>query len=192
MKAVSQREVLTDAELRSALEGLSQSDLLRIRSKATLLATGTGMEPDDLINEAILRTLEENGGRNCPRDVAPVTFLNNVIRSIASHSRTNWTREMPTGTIDDKDDPILNAPDPTPSPEELVIVRLDSGKALSRFETIFNDDPHAWAVMTGIMEDWSPQEIREVEPMSEREYVAARKRVRRAFLREFPKGTTYE
>lgn len=193
LEAVPQRDLLTAAELRSALEALRPIDLIRLRKKATALAPGTGMEPDDLLQEAVGRSLEEHGGRNCPRGVSPVIFLSNVIRSIASHAREEWAREMPVGATEDhENDPIVDAPDPAPSPEQAVIGRLDHGKTLSRIEAMFEDDPQAQAVVIGNMEGWSPDEIREMEPMSDKEYAAARKRVRRALLREYPKGPIYE
>lgn len=193
MEAVPQRDLLSAAELRSALEALRPIDMVRLQKKANALAPGTGMEPGDLLQEALSRALEESGGRNCPRDVNPVTFLGNVIRSIASHARVEWAREMPTGaTEEDEDDPIVDATDPAPSPEEAVIGRFDHGRTIARIEAMFEGDPKAEAIIIGIMEGWSPDEIREMEPMSDKEYAAARKRVRRALLREFPKGPTHE
>ena len=193
MEAVPQRDLFTAAELRSALEALRPIDLVRLQKKANALAPGTGMEPDDLLQEALGRALEENSGRNCPRDVNPVTFLGNVIRSIASHAREEWAQETPIGaTEDDEDDPIVDAPDPAPSPEEAVIGRLDHGQTVARIEAMFEGDPKAQAIIIGNMEGWSPNETREMEPMSDKEYAAARKRVRRALLREFPKGPTHE
>ena len=193
MEAIPQREVLTAAEFRSALECLCTTDLARLQKEATFLAQGSGMEPNDLLQEAVKRSLEENGGRRCPRDVKPVTFLGNVMRSIASHERPKWKREAPINTSEgDEDDLIANMPDPAPSPEEVVIRRSDCVKVLTRIEAMFNDDPKAQAVVIGIMEDWSPRQIRDMEPMNEKEYAAARKRVRRKLLSEFPKGLTYE
>lgn len=193
MESDLQRDLLTAAELRSALEALRPADLVRLRIKANALAPGSGMESEDLLQEALRRTLEENGGRNCPRNVKVVTFLGNVIRSIASHARTEWAREMPIGATDDhQDDPIVDAPDPAPSPEEAVVGRLDHGQTIERIETMFEGDPKAQAIIIGNAEGWSPDEIREMEPMSDQEYAAARKRVRRAFLREFPRGSAHE
>ena len=57
---------------------------------------------------------------------------------------------------------------------------------------MFDDDSQAQAVVIGLMEGWAPHEIREVESMSDKQYDAARKRVRRALLREFQKGSIYE
>lgn len=193
MEIIPQRDLLSTAELRSAFETLSQTDLVRLEKKATALAPGTGMEPKDLLHEAIVRSLEENGGRNCPRDVKPVTFLDNVMRSIASHAREHWARETPSSAIkEDQDDPIVKVPDPAPSPEQAVIGQIDRKRTLACIEAIFNDDPQAEAVMIGIMEGWAPHEVRELESMSSREYDAARKRARRALLREFPKGPSHE
>lgn len=188
-QAVQQRDVLSVTEFRSALEVLRPIDLARLRKKAQALALGTGMESDDLLQEAVTRALDENGGRNCPRNVNPVTFLGNAMRSIASHARSEWKRETPTGaTDDDETDPIADAPDPAPSPEETTIGRIDYGHTITRIETMFKDDPQAQAIVIGDMEDWSPEEICEMEPMDEKEYATARKRVRRAILREFPGG----
>ena len=191
MKTAPQRKTLSVAELRLAIEALSQPDLIRLNKKAKVFASGTGMEPEDILQEAVVRSLEENGGRNCPRDVKPVIFLGNVMRSIASHARENWAREMPIGANDD-DDLIATTPDPTPLLEETVIRRLDCRKIISRIETMFNEDRQTLAVVIGIMEDWTPHEIREIEPMSDSEYAAARKRVRRAFQRESQKGPIHE
>ena len=193
METVTPRDSLSASELRSALDTLSRVTLVRLHKKAEFLASGTGMEPSDILHQAVVRALEKNGGRNCPRDVEPETFLGNVMRSIASHARKKWARETPTGTNDDdKGDPIVTMSDPTPSLEETVIGRLDCGKMISQVETMFSEDPKALAVVIGLMEGWAPHEIREMESMTDKQYDAARKRVRRALLREYQKGSIYE
>ena len=189
MEAIPHREVLTNAELRLALQGLCPTDLTRLLKKATFLAPGTGMEPNDLVQEAVKRSLEESGGRRCPRDVAPMTFLGNVMRSIASHARKEWKRETPSNAGEgDADDPIGNMPDPALSLDEAVTKRIDCAKMLARIEAMFNEDRKAQAIVIGMVQGWSPQEIREAESMNEAEYAAAQKRMRRKLLREFPKG----
>lgn len=193
MRAIPLREMRSIAELRLAIETMSKLDRIRLLKKARVLATGTGMEPDDLFQEAVARSLEKNGGRNCPHDVNILTFLGNVMRSIASHSREKWERETPLGANeDDEDDPFVAIPDPGPSPVEVVIGRLDYRRTIARIEAMFDEDPQAQAIVIGIMEDWSPHEICALEPMSKNEYGSARKRVRRKLLREFPKGPTHE
>ena len=151
------------------------------------------MEPDDLLQEAVARSLEENGGRNCPRSVKMATFLGNVMRSIASHAREKWARKMPVGVHeDDKDEPVVAMSNPAPSPEEIVRGQRDCEKIVGKIEEMFDQDPQAEAVAIGIMADWSQEEIREVESMSDKEYAAARKRMLRALRREFSKGSIYE
>ena len=147
------------------------------------------MEPGDLLQEAVIRSLEENGGRNCPRNVKVATFLGNVMRSIASHAREKWAREIPVGV--DKDDKIAMS-NPELSPEEIVRKQHDWERIVSGIEEMFDKGPQAEAVAIGIMAGWSQEEIREVEPMSDKEYAAARKRTLRALRREFSKGSIYE
>ena len=189
METVPPNEVLTATELRSALEALPPAAQIRLHKKAVVLAPSTGMEAEDLLQEAVVRSLEEQGGRRCPRGVRPEKFLGNVMRSFASHAREKWVRESPILTNkDDQDD----TPDPSPCVEGIVIRRVDDDRELDRIVRMFDNDSQAQAVVIGIMEDWSPHEIREMEAMSEKEYNATRKRVRRTLLREAPKGRTYE
>jgi len=197
MEVVSQPDMLTVDELRLALNALLPVELIRLEKKAKALAPGTGMDPDDLLQEAVRRAIDEddNERRHCPRSVNLTVFLGNVMRSIASHERLKWEREMPMGGGDSEEeekDVILSAPDPTPTPEEQTISRLDCGRIRREIEALFEGDPKALAVVTGDMEGWSPQEIRELEPMNEAEYAAARKRVRRTLLRNFPEGKFHD
>ena len=151
------------------------------------------MGPDDLLQEAVTRSLEENGGRNCPRNVKVATFLGNAMRSIASHARKKWAREIPVDVNkDDKDEPVIAMSDPALSPEEIVRRQHDCAKIVNGIEEMFDKDPKAEAVAIGIMAGWSQEEICEVEPMSGKEYAAARKRTLRALRREFSKGSIYE
>lgn len=157
------------------------------------MAHNTGFEPEDLFQEAVRRALEEGGGRKCPRDVLPAVFVGNAMRSIASAERKKWKRTQPTGKVNDGElDPIDNTPDSSPSPEEIVIANLECEQLIARIEAIFEGDPKAMAVFIGGTDGWSPAEIREMEPMSEKEYLAARKRVRRAFSSHFPEGPRHD
>ena len=61
----------------------------------------------------------------------------------------------------------------------------DEGKGTQRF--VYSGHNPVW-----LNQGWSPDETRQIEPMSDKEYAAARKRMRRTLLREFPKGLTHE
>jgi hypothetical protein len=89
----SERSVLTRDEFIAALRALS---LVRLKEKANFRALGSGMEGDDLFQEAILRTLEEDG-RKCPSDVPVHVYLDNAMRSIADGERKKYVRERPAG-----------------------------------------------------------------------------------------------
>src|SRR6266851_4885921 len=92
----SERSVLTRDEFIAALRALSPAGLLRLEKKARFRALGSGMEANDLLQEAILRTLEEDG-RKCPSDVPIPIYLDNAMRSIADGERKKYVRERPAG-----------------------------------------------------------------------------------------------
>jgi hypothetical protein len=75
-------EVLSQAELSAAIEEFSELDWLRVKKAALHFCGRVGGEWEDLQNEALVRALD--GQRKCPKAVGVVTFLRNVIRSIAS------------------------------------------------------------------------------------------------------------
>ena len=104
------------------------------------------------------------------------------MRSLASHAREKWARESPILiSKDDQDEVTADTPDPSPGTEEIVTGQVDAKREIDRVVSMFDNDSQAQAVAIGLMEDWSPREIREMEAMSEKEYNAARKRVRRTF-----------
>jgi hypothetical protein len=79
-------EVLSPAELSAAIAKFSDLDWNRIEKTALYFRNRVGGDWEDLKNDAFLLALEFPPKRKCPKDVPVVTFLQNVIRSIASHS----------------------------------------------------------------------------------------------------------
>lgn len=186
MAAVTQeRAYLDSAALADALRAIPALGLVRLRNRAAFRALGTGLDGDDLLHEAILRAMNGEEGRRCPADVAVPVFLDNAMRSIASGEREKRARDTPIETNDFGETKGIILSDPSPSPEDEAIGRIDLGRILPRIEAAFANDLQALAVLLGIVEDASPEEIREIEPMTENEYLAARKRLRRFVLREF-------
>lgn len=186
MSNVAKRDYLSPVELRSAIEGLPKIALDRLEKMAVPLAPGTAMEPNDLLQEAVMRCLEDEGGRNCPRELEPEIFLRNVMRSIASHARDKRAGEVPLDAQDDHDDDLVFAmPDSKPSPEDATSTLYEHQKLVSQIESMFADDSQAQAVAISLMEGWLRADIIEMEAMSDQEYDAARKRVRRALQRNY-------
>jgi hypothetical protein len=175
---------LDNAAFIAALNALAPADLLRLRKKSAYRAMGTGMEGDDLLNEAIQRTLEEEG-RKCPADVPVAVYLDNAMRSIADGEREKYARRMPVGDGHDEYSPVGKLADGNPSPADAALDRIEFQRVVGRIQDIFADDPQAQAIVIGDMEGWSPGEIKEMEPMDDKQYAAARKRVRRTLEREF-------
>ena len=184
MSGVPDSAHLDNAAFIVALRELGPAALLRLRKKSAYRAAGTGMAGDDLLHEAIRRTLEEDG-RNCPADVPIHVYLDNAMRSIASGERKKFAREKPAGDGHDESSPVGRHATDNPSPADAALERITLERVVARIQDIFADDPRALAVVIGDMEDWSATEIRGMEQMDEKEYAAARKRVRRAFEREF-------
>ena len=187
MAGTSHRTYRDQAGFMAALEELTDADLLRLRKKAALYAPGTGLGGDDLLQEAILRTLEAEG-RNCPEDVPVAVYLGNAMRSIADGERDKYARQSSI-PVDDYD----NLPDGAAdihslSAEEVVSAQDQLGRTIYRLETLFADDPPALAIVIGDMEEWSATEIKEAESMDDKEYATARRRVRRTIEREFGGG----
>ncbi|MGE0095130.1 MAG: RNA polymerase sigma factor [Alphaproteobacteria bacterium] len=175
------RTHLGAVEFADALRALSDADFMRLRKKATFRALGSGFEGDDLLSEAIRRTVE--GLRKCPVRVSIVTFLDNAMRSIADGEREKYNREQPSANADGDDDLVGRYPDNSSSPEDAAIARIDLEKLLNRIQEIFHDDAQALAIVMGDSEGWSLEDVREMEGMSEAQYLAARKRVRRAIAK---------
>ncbi len=184
MTGVPDSAYLDNTAFIAALQDLEPAALLRLRNKSAYRAAGTGMAGDDLLHEAIRRTLEEDG-RNCPADVTVPVWLDNAMRSIASSDREKFARERPAGDGHDEASPVGRHAADNPSPADTALDRITLERVIERIQDIFADDPQALAVVIGDMEGWSASEIREMEPMDEKEYAAARKRVRRAIERDF-------
>jgi hypothetical protein len=189
---VTAKRTYLDAEaFRAALNAFTPAQLIRLRKQSAFLALGSGFAGDDLLSEAIVRTLGE-GGRNCPADVPIAAYLYNAMRSIADGEREKWEREAPSGDSLDEATPIAAHPDPAPGPEQIALGRIEFSRVIPRIEALFADDPKAMAVIIGDMEGATPDEIRELEPMDDKEFVAARKRVRRTIAREFGERKAHE
>jgi DNA-directed RNA polymerase specialized sigma24 family protein len=182
---VAQRALLDGPGFIAALRALDPSDLLLLRKKAEYRALGSGMEGEDLFQEAILRTLEEE--RNCPTDVPLPVYLDNAMRSIADGERTKYVRERPSGIGQPQDGPVAAALDPAPSPSDAALARIDLAEVLESVQQIFENDPQAQAVVIGDMEGWSADEIKDLGGMDDKQYAAARKRVRRGLTGKFGK-----
>lgn len=170
-------------DIAKAIQGLSQSDQLRLKALACLRVRGLpgGVAWSDLLHETILRAL--SGSRSWPADVPLLAFLAGVMRSVCSEHWRRLRRERqflyaaPAGAEDV--DPLESEPSPEPDPEQA----LAAAEALSAVYRLFADDAAILTIMSGLAEGLTAAEIRRRHDLSKTDYDSARKRLRRALLR---------
>jgi DNA-directed RNA polymerase specialized sigma24 family protein len=164
-----------------ALNLVTEMDLLRLKSIARLYARGLPPDTswDDLLQEAITRVL--TGKRVKPEDVAMVGFLGGVMRSLrADHvrrARRGVADPARLGSPHESEQEVL---DPTSDPERAVIATEE----LHKIRRLFADDALAVQIIDGLAEGLDAEQIRARHGISKTEYDSARKRMRRALLRE--------
>jgi hypothetical protein len=107
-------------------------------------------------------------------------YLTNAMRSIANGEREKYVREFPAGVGQAQDGPLATALDGAPLPSDAALDRIVLAEVLESLQQSFQCDPQALAVIIGYIEEWSADEIKEMESMDNKQYAAARKRVRRA------------
>jgi DNA-directed RNA polymerase specialized sigma24 family protein len=177
--------VTTPAETALALKLVSEADLLRLKSIARLHARGLPADVGwaDLLQEAFARVLD--GSRHQPQGLSMVTFLAGVMRSLKSEHWRRVVRESRYGQTASysqaTEDPVEAEPrDPAPDPER----SLNALQELAMIDALFVDDPIALRIIAGLGEGLSAERIRGAAGISKVDYDSARKRMRRALLRE--------
>lgn len=168
-----------------ALKLVTEMDLLRLKAIARLHARGLPPEVDwtDLLQEAFARVLD--GSRKCPEGVPMLAFLAGVMRSIRAEYCRRACRvaaRLPQmlAELDLSGGPDSEAGDPAPDPERSLIAM----QQLAQIDRLFTDDRRALQIIEGLLEGWSPEQIRARYDMSKTDYDSTRRRMRRALLRE--------
>ena len=175
----------TPLERAVAAELVGDMNLLRLKAIARLLACGLAPEISwgDLLHEAFARVL--NGSRRRPENVPVDVFMAGVMRSIrADHwlRRRRALQPVAEGTPAEgaRSFVAAEARDPAPDPERALVAEQE----LAAIGALFADDAVSTQILTGICDGLAAEEIREECGLSKTEYDSARKRMRRALLRE--------
>jgi DNA-directed RNA polymerase specialized sigma24 family protein len=182
---LTDNRVLRPAETALALDLIGRMDFLRLKSIARWHARGLPPDVtwDDLLQEAITRVLV--GSRRQPQGVKMVAFLAGIMRSLrAEHWRR--ARQGPGAaatlridhTRDLSKEPALR--DSAPDPEQSLMAREE----LCAIEGLFAGDIVALRIIAGLAEGRSAAQIRDAAGISKTDYDSARRRIRRALLRE--------
>jgi len=177
-------------EIASAIRGLTPAQWARLRKVANRYAFGRPIEPNDLLQEAFARALDENG-RKCPADVEVVKFLAEAMRSIAhgeAEKVENRPMLVPIASHSDQEDGTTDPPDPALSVEEWLVRDQDAAVIRRDLLALFDDDPQARDIVEGTMEGLNADELRELTSLDKTAYDSKRKLIRRRIDKKYPEG----
>jgi DNA-directed RNA polymerase specialized sigma24 family protein len=177
----------TPDQITSAFGALSTADLVRIKQIAILRSAGLAYETwEDLLNETITRTLE--GSRRWPLHVPFIAFLAQTMRSIASEEwrrleSVQFIREAEfEGKGPEQESALVNLALTEITPEREAI----AAQTLRMIDALFEDDMEATAVLHGLANGSTPEEIQDAIKISPTIFSSAQRRIRRTFARRFP------
>lgn len=187
-------DTLTEDEMRQAIAALSDVDLLKLERAAAWLTSRRSLSPDDLLQEAICRSLE--GARRCPRGVRLVAFVTNAMRSIlSSHQKATVVDPIELaapvsalGEGEDEVDPLANIRDSAPTPEQQLLAEDEANQMKAALRRLFDDDPEAELVLLDIFAGLTAEETRADLQLGETEYATIRRRIRRRINLRYPEG----
>lgn len=183
----SSDEHATDADVEAAIRVLSAADFLRLRRygdrrAACLRARGVGVDGDDLLQQAIEKTLNQE--RKWPKKrVGFVSHLMRTMSSTASHAKKKHDDVRPSEEIGgDADSSSVASPFAPlmPSPE----VEAAAQEQLAQIEERFADDVEATFVIDGHKRGLTGPEIQRDLGMTQREYETVMTRIRRGLDRK--------
>lgn len=185
------RDTLSVEEIRTASEGFSDADWIRLGKIARTFGWTQRRDPDDLLQIALERALD--GSRRCPRSVDVIRFLAEAMRSIASDEAKSLKRKPELRLVPrhgvDEDGPLeYDHPDPTQNAEAALEGEQEAQRILSAVLAVFDDDVAAQTIVEGDAEGMDAHELRELTGLSEREYPSKRRLIRRRLEKAFPKG----
>lgn len=132
--------------------------------------------------------------RACPAHVDIIRFLAEAMRSIAhgERKRTKPVAEFvtiaQTGAAAEQGVILV---DEGEDPETYLIVKQDAAHytaAYNAIRALFEDDPIAKDVLDGLLEDLTPDQIRDLINLDQTGYDSKRRLIRRRIERAYPKG----
>jgi DNA-directed RNA polymerase specialized sigma24 family protein len=175
----------SQVEFRQLLSRLSDADMIRLAKIARHLAGADAiMSPDDLLAEALARTLD--GSRKCPRDLAIITFLARVMESMAWAERNSARMRRETVILAGAmaPDGIAAATDPEADTIEEEFRRRQIDALLE----LFRSDAEATVWLRARMAADSLEEVRQLTGFDAKQIHTIGRRIRRRVERAFPQG----
>jgi hypothetical protein len=190
---LGERLVIADAvrskeEIESAVRAFTPAQWIRLQKVAARYAPIGKLPPEDLLQEAFLRALDENG-RKCPKHVDVVKFLAEAMCSIADGEGEKAENAAVLVTIGgDDDEEACQLADGTLSVEQRLV--LDEGNAQMRrgLLALFDDDVQARDIVEGSIAGMTADELRELTGLDKTGYESKRKLIRRRTDKHYPDG----
>jgi RNA polymerase sigma-70 factor (ECF subfamily) len=182
--------VLTRDEIADAIRGLTAAQWARLKLVAKKYAGRCRLEPDDLLQEAFRRALEESG-RKCPDHIDVVKFLAEAMRSIADGEANKAENRVTLVSIVNhthQQDGEVDPEDVKPNAE--AAMESDQAAATIRRDVLalFDGDPTAHDLVEGIIAGFSADELRQLVNLDPTAYASKRRLIRRTIDKHYPKG----
>lgn len=183
----------SENELRQAIDGFSDVQWLRLRRVARAVSRGGRLTPDDLIQEAIIRSLTPktaHEGRRCPIDVDVVKFLAEAIRSVADGEweKAQIREAVPLMAPGEVLPGQVDPPDESDGPAALLERREEYNLRRTALLSLFDDDTVARDLLEGEIEGMSKRELLEMTGLDETAYDTKRRLMRRRINQRYPDG----
>lgn len=157
-----------------ALDAITEQDLRYLGAVAARLCVGDTISADDLINEALARTL---AGDRAWRDDLPLrTQLIGTMKSVLSAWRKARARKPEVQWNEAVDELVLDGDGDMVVCEPLE-VRLQ--ERLQEIDKLLANDQGARDLMYAAMEGFAREELEEVTGLTANEIIAARERIKR-------------
>lgn len=168
----------------AAINRLGKVDWLKLEKCARFqVYRYAAINPLEVLAEALARAM--TGERVWPADVALMTFLRGVIRSVADEFREKEKAKINTPDPEATAS-MQNATEATSAPAE--DQALEQRELIQEVWRLFDGDDGAQAVMFGIEEGMTAKEVQGQFDLSATSYDAARKRFKRKLDEHFPGG----
>lgn len=177
-------EYLTDPEIKSLIQQLSEVEILKLGQIAKIFSHKTGglMAADDLLNEALI--VIASGKRKFPRRLSLLEFFAGTLKSIVFNEMRKAKRILAIAEDDPENDPVLNAVDKSINIENEAIAE----QFLDRIYGLVKDDDEMTLLVMARCDGLSPDEVCDTAGWNRTKYNSVQKRLRRVLNKHFPNG----
>lgn len=183
--------IRTRDEVGGAIRSFTPANRARLRSAARYFGLARGLDPEDLLQEALMRAVDE---RHCPDIVDVVMFVVGIIRSIASGESEKLENQVDLVPIDHTGgatEAVLSLADEADDAETQLIAaeRAETCRKMhGEVMALFADDQVALLVLEGMMEGMSVDEMLQLTGLERTAYDSKRKLIRRRIDKQYPNG----